>query len=72
MKWTRPQLPYADSAVPLPKPGIPVRRTPFSMIENSSPSESDCVAARVMSGAFGYICLPIPPPLPSLPWQPAQ
>ena len=41
MKWTRPQLPFADWAVPVPKPGIPVSRMPFSTIAKISPSDID-------------------------------
>jgi hypothetical protein len=73
MKWTSSQLPLPDAAVPSPQPGIPVSRTPFSMIANSSPSESDWVASSVMSGAFGKRFSPIGVfPFPSFPWQTAQ
>ena len=52
VKWTRPQLPYADSVVPLPKPGVPVSRMAFSMMENSSPSDAEgpMVVAVIVTG----------------------
>ena len=53
MKCTSAQLARSLSGVPVPHAGMPVRRMPCSIMENSSPSESDCVSAARMSGAFG-------------------
>jgi hypothetical protein len=46
--------------------GMLVKRIPFSMIQNSSPSESFCVSVKRKSGGFGYKPLPYRlSPLPS-------
>ena len=49
-KCTNPQLSRSPSGVPFPHAGMPVKRMPCSMIENSSPSVSDCVFVARMSG----------------------
>ena len=62
-----PAGPALAFLVPVLHPGIPVNRTPCSIIQKSSPSVSDCVAGRRMSGAFGNKFRPISvSPLPSL------
>src|SRR5271165_1809887 len=53
--------------------GMPVRRTPFCMIQNSSPSLQCWTWAEVRSMAGGSMWLPIEvPPCASPPWQREQ
>src|SRR5580698_10494441 len=53
--------------------GMPVRRTPFCMIQNSCPSLQCCTWGEFRSAAGGSMWLPIDvPPRPSVPWQRAQ
>lgn len=62
-----------DLAVPPPQAGIPVRRIPFSMMKNNSPSLRSCVSGFRMSGARGYMLRPISvSPPPSLAWHEAH
>ncbi len=60
------QFPVVLRAMGGANAGMPVKRIPFSMIQNSSPSESFCVSAKRKSGGFGYKPLPYRvSPLPS-------
>src|SRR5208282_639273 len=53
--------------------GMPVRRTPFCMIQNSSPSLQCCTWVECKSAAGGYMFRPRELcPRPSAPWQRAQ
>src|SRR5256885_13060512 len=58
MNRTSFQLSCCESWLPS-KEGMPVKRTPFSMIQKSSPSESFCVSDPRKSGGLGYRPLPI-------------